>query len=122
MKKTHKKVNLKIVVVRIIKAAFQFLARIFNICNKELGTPFERCVRVFDNAIIDCNAKLGPMFNWLCSITYIIKTVCYVVKPFDLICMIVDFISNSIIGVVIRSKYANYTYILYIHHVINNNF
>ncbi|CAH1109561.1 unnamed protein product [Psylliodes chrysocephalus] len=89
-------------IVRVIKAAFMFLAKIINICNKELGTPFERCGRVFDNAIADCNAKLGAMFSWMCSITYIIKSVCYIVKIFDFVCLIVDFISNSIIGVVMR--------------------
>ncbi|KAJ8955683.1 hypothetical protein NQ318_008554 [Aromia moschata] len=88
--------------VRVIKAAFEFLAKIISICNKELGTPFERCSRVFENAIADCNAKLGPLFNWLCSITYIVKSVCYLVKFLDFICILVDFISNSVIGVVIR--------------------
>lgn len=80
------------------------MAKIINICNKELGTPFERCTRVFENAILDCNAKLGPLFNWMCSIAYIVQAVCYIVKPFDLVCMIVDFISDSIIGVVIKSN------------------
>ncbi|XP_060536244.1 DC-STAMP domain-containing protein 2-like [Cylas formicarius] len=89
-------------ILRVIKAAFEFLGKIINICNKELGTPFERCTRVFESAIADCNAKLGPLFSWLCSITYIVKAVCYVVKIFDYVCMLVDFISDSIIGVVIR--------------------
>lgn len=90
--------------MKVIKAAFEFLAKIINICNKELGTPFERCTRVFENAIADCNAKLGPLFNWLCSLTYIVQSVCYLVKFLDLICIIVDFISDSVVGVVIRSK------------------
>ncbi|XP_044264380.1 DC-STAMP domain-containing protein 2-like [Tribolium madens] len=89
-------------ILNVIKAAFQFLGKILNICNKELGTPFQRCARVFDNAIQDCNAKLGPWFNWLCSIAYLVKSVCYIVKIFDYVCMLVDFISNSVIGVVIR--------------------
>ncbi|KAJ8924160.1 hypothetical protein NQ315_006944 [Exocentrus adspersus] len=89
-------------ILRVIKAAFQFLAKILNICNKELGTPFERCTRVFENAIVDCNAKLGPLFNWLCNLAYIVQSVCYLVKFLDLICMIVDFISDSVVGVVIR--------------------
>lgn len=89
--------------MKVIKAAFQFLGKILNICNKELGTPFQRCTRVFDSAIQDCNAKLGPWFNWLCSIVYLIQSVCYIVKIFDYVCMLVDFISNSIIGVVVRS-------------------
>ncbi|CAG9828968.1 unnamed protein product [Diabrotica balteata] len=89
-------------IVRVIKSAFMFLAKIINICNKELGTPFERCSRVFDNAIADCNATLGSFFSWMCSVTYIVKAVCYVVKIFDYVCIIVDFIKDSIIGVVIR--------------------
>ncbi|CAG9857121.1 unnamed protein product [Phyllotreta striolata] len=89
-------------IIRVIKSAFMFLAKILNVCNKELGTPFERCTRVFESAIDDCNAKLGPMFNWMCSITYIVRSVCYIVKIFDVVCVIVDFISNSIIGVVVR--------------------
>ncbi|KAK5647195.1 hypothetical protein RI129_002087 [Pyrocoelia pectoralis] len=89
-------------IVRVIKAAFQFLGKILSICNKELGTPFQRCMRVFEDAILDCNAKLGPIFSWLCSITYLVQSVCYIVKIFDFICMLVDFISDSIVGIVIK--------------------
>ncbi|KAF5297552.1 hypothetical protein FQR65_LT09983 [Abscondita terminalis] len=89
-------------IVRVIKAAFQFLAKILNVCNKELGTPFQRCMRAFEDAILDCNAKLGPFFNWLCSITYLVQTVCYIVKIFDFICLIIDFISDSIVGVIFK--------------------
>lgn len=91
----------------MIKAALQFLAKIINFCNKELGTPFERCSRVFENAISDCNAKLGPLFNWLCSIVYLVQSVCYIVKIFDFVCIIVDFIKNSVVGVVIRSMFIH---------------
>lgn len=73
-------------------------------CNKELGTPFERCSRAFENAITDCHAKLGPLFSWLCSIVYLVKAVCYIVKVFDIVCFVVDFINDSIIAVVYRSK------------------
>ncbi|XP_066262197.1 uncharacterized protein [Euwallacea similis] len=89
-------------IVRVIKSTFEFLGKIINICNKELGTPFERCTRVFENAIADCNASLGPLFNWLCSLSYIVKAVCYIVKIFDYVCMMVDFLSNSVVGVIIR--------------------
>lgn len=91
-------------IVKVIKSCFEFLGRILNMCNKELGTPFERCSRIFENAIADCHAKLGPLFSWLCSVAYLVKSVCYLVKIFDLVCIVVDFVSNSIIGVVVRSK------------------
>nr|XP_022915645.1 DC-STAMP domain-containing protein 2-like [Onthophagus taurus] len=89
-------------ILKVIKSIFQFLARIINVCNKELGTPFQRCTRVFEDAIIDCHAKLGPKFSWLCSIAYVAQVVCYSVKMFDFICEIVDFIGNSIVGVVVK--------------------
>ncbi|XP_045470431.1 uncharacterized protein LOC123677756 isoform X3 [Harmonia axyridis] len=89
-------------IIGVIKSVFEFLGAILNLCNKELGTPYQRCSRVFESAISDCQAALGSFFSWACSIGYLLNTVCYLVKPFDLICLLVDFISNSIIGVVIR--------------------
>ncbi|XP_044747467.1 DC-STAMP domain-containing protein 2-like [Coccinella septempunctata] len=89
-------------IIGVIKSVFQFLGRILNLCNKELGTPYQRCERVFEGAITDCQASLGPFFSWTCSIGYLLESVCYIVKPFDLICLLVDFLSDSIIGVVMR--------------------
>ncbi|GJQ86838.1 hypothetical protein Trydic_g5621 [Trypoxylus dichotomus] len=91
-----------VAIVKVIKEVFGFLAKVVNVCNKELGTPFQRCTRVFENAIADCRAKLGPTFSWLCSITYVAQAVCYTVKWFDFVCTIVDFISNNIVGVVVK--------------------
>ncbi|XP_068083933.1 DC-STAMP domain-containing protein 2-like [Anabrus simplex] len=88
--------------VKIIKTAASWLASIFLICSKKLGTPFERCSRVFENSVADCRAALGPLFNWLCSIVYVTSFVCYVLKIFDLICMLIDFIKTTIVGVVTR--------------------
>ena len=101
--------NSNYIAVNVIKAVFKFLAKIINICNKEFGTPFQRCTRVFENAITDCYAKLGPIFSWLCSITYLVQSVCYIVKIFDYVCMLIDFINDSVIGVVVKSKYNIFT-------------
>ncbi|GLV39594.1 uncharacterized protein CBL_08340 [Carabus blaptoides fortunei] len=89
-------------IARVIKSAFDFLAKIFNICSKKLGTPFERCIRVFDDSILDCQAKLGPLFSWLCAMAYVIQAVCYIVKPLDFICMLAHFINDSVVGVIMR--------------------
>ncbi|KAF7278584.1 hypothetical protein GWI33_008203 [Rhynchophorus ferrugineus] len=83
-------------IVRIVKSVFEFLGKLLNICNKELGTPFERCSRVFENAVADCNAKLGPLFSWLCSLAYVVKAVCYIVKIFDYVCMLVDYTADTV--------------------------
>lgn len=89
--------------MRVIVAAFKFLGKIFNICSKKVGTPFDRCIRVFDSAVTDCYANLGPMFDWICSIAYVAQYVCYLVKPLDLICVLLDSINNSVIGIIVRS-------------------
>jgi len=84
----------------------QWLGSIVNICNKKVGTPYQRCMRVLDGAVADCQAKLGPLFNWLCSITYVASIVCYIVRVLDLICMLLDVINENIVGVVKRSKWV----------------
>jgi len=63
-------------------------------------------MRVLDGAVADCQAKLGPLFNWLCSITYVASIVCYIVRVLDLICMLLDVINENIVGVVKRSKWV----------------
>ena len=95
------------VTVQVIKSVHQWLGNVINICNKKMGTPYQRCMRVFDSAVADCQAKLGPLFNGLCSITYVVSKVCYVVKIFDYICMFLEFVNDSVVGVVEKSKYID---------------
>lgn len=83
---------------------FQWLGNVVNICNKKLGTPFDRCQSVFDGAVSDCKAKLGPYLGAVCNLTYVVSTLCYVVKPFDLICMLVSYIADTVVGAVKKSK------------------
>lgn len=87
-----------------IRNAFNWLGSIVNMCNKKIGTPYQRCAKVFENAIDDCREKLG-YFEIFCNVTYVVKLICYSLKFLDLICMALDFISDSIIGAVKRSKY-----------------
>lgn len=95
------------VTVRAIKSVHQWLGNVINICNKKMGTPFQRCMRVFDGAVADCQATLGPLFNGLCSVTYLVSKVCYVVKIFDYICLFLEFVNDSVVGVVEKSKYID---------------
>lgn len=67
-------------ILGVIKSAFQWLGSVVNICNKKFGTPFQRCMNVFDDAIVDCKAKLGSVFGWMCSVAYVASALCYTVK------------------------------------------
>ncbi|XP_031776330.1 DC-STAMP domain-containing protein 2-like [Apis florea] len=92
-------------ILRVISSVFQWLGSIINMCNKKLGTPFERCQNVFEGAVADCKAKLGPYLGLVCNITYIVSTLCYIVKPLDFICMLVSYISDAVVGVVRNKEY-----------------
>lgn len=93
-----------LIIVRVITAVFEWLGSIISICNKKLGTPFDRCQSVFEGAVADCKAKLGPIFGLVCNITYVVSSLCYIVKPLDFICMLVSYIADSVVGVVKSSK------------------
>lgn len=89
--------------MRVITSVFQWLGSVVNICNKKLGTPFDRCQRVFDGAVTDCKAKLGPLFGGICNMTYVVDALCYVVKPLDFICMLVSYVADAIVNAVRKS-------------------
>ncbi|XP_076648285.1 uncharacterized protein LOC143356460 [Halictus rubicundus] len=89
-------------ILRVITSVFQWLGSVINMCNKKLGTPFERCQSVFDGAVADCKAKLGPFLGVVCNITYVVSTLCYIVKPLDFICMLVSYVSDAVVGAVKR--------------------
>ncbi|CAL1680219.1 unnamed protein product [Lasius platythorax] len=95
-------------ILRVITSVFQWLGSIVNICNKKLGTPFDRCQRVFDGAVADCKAKLGPLFGGICNLTYIVGALCYIVKPLDFICMLVSYVADTLVDAV-RKKIKRFT-------------
>ncbi|XP_012274020.1 uncharacterized protein LOC105696254 isoform X2 [Orussus abietinus] len=94
--------KLVISILKVIKNVFQWLGSIVNVCNKKLGTPFERCQKVFEGAVADCRASLGPLFGGICNLAYVVGLVCYAVKPFDFICMLVSYVADTIVGSVQR--------------------
>ncbi|XP_015180557.1 PREDICTED: uncharacterized protein LOC107068552 [Polistes dominula] len=95
-------------IIKVITAVFQWLGSVVNICNKKLGTPFERCQRVFEGAVADCRAKLGPFFGGICDLAYIVSVICWIVKPLDFICMLVSYIADTIVGAV-KKKIRKFT-------------
>ncbi|XP_066587675.1 uncharacterized protein [Prorops nasuta] len=95
-------------ILRVIKSVFEWLGSIVNICNKKLGTPFDRCQRVFEGAVADCKAKLGPFFGGICNLTYVVSALCYIVKPLDFICMLVSYVADAIVDTV-RKKIRKFT-------------
>ncbi|KAG5333498.1 DCST2 protein, partial [Acromyrmex charruanus] len=95
-------------ILRVITSVFQWLGNIVNICNKKLGTPFDRCQRVFEGAVDDCKAKLGPLFGGICNLTYVVGALCYTVKPLDFICILVSYVADTIVNAV-QEKIKRFT-------------
>ncbi|XP_033606754.1 DC-STAMP domain-containing protein 2 [Cryptotermes secundus] len=110
----HSFVRIFISLLQVMKSVYQWLTSVLNLCNKKVGTPHQRCMRVIDNSVADCHAKLGPLFNWLCSVTYVGSIVCYAAKIFDLICPFMDYINNSVVGVM---KKKLLTFVTHIHNI-----
>ncbi|XP_050526772.1 DC-STAMP domain-containing protein 2-like [Daktulosphaira vitifoliae] len=94
-------------IVRTIKLAYEWLYSVMNMCNKKIGTPFQRCTKVFDNALEDCKVSVPSAFNWMCSISFVISHVCYSVKFLDSLCEFFEFINESIFGA-IRASLKSY--------------
>lgn len=89
--------------MRVITSVFQWLGSIVSICNKKLGTPYDRCQAVFEGAVADCKAKLGPLFGGICNLAYVVGALCYIVKPLDLICMLVSYVADTVVDAVRKS-------------------
>ncbi|XP_014092757.2 DC-STAMP domain-containing protein 2 [Bactrocera oleae] len=107
VKKVMKKVELLLVrikelvlvVLSSIKLMFEWLNSIVKICNKEFGTPFDRCMKIADDAMADCREKLG-LFQGLCHATHIFTTLCYTVKVVDVICVMVVFFDDTVLATI----------------------
>ncbi|XP_035204929.1 DC-STAMP domain-containing protein 2-like, partial [Stegodyphus dumicola] len=83
-------------IINAIRNMFRWLKSMVSVCNNKYGTPYERCNKAFDDAIEDCNKKLG-VFNFLCYIVNVVQYVCEIAKIVDLLCLIPKAVKSGII-------------------------
>ncbi|KAI5712786.1 hypothetical protein M8J75_011137 [Diaphorina citri] len=97
--------RLVLAIMATIKTAFDWLESSINVCNKKLGTPYERCMRMLGEASDDCKVQVYTPIQWMCDLSYVGAPVCYSVKWIDYLCDFIDWVVNgeSIFGV-IRAK------------------
>ncbi|XP_050094158.1 DC-STAMP domain-containing protein 2-like [Anopheles aquasalis] len=79
-----------------IKAAYDWLRDLVTICNDELGSPSERCVKSLDKTIAGCKEEMGAM-DFLCEVTQVAKSICFGARMVDMFCELIDFVSDSIV-------------------------
>ncbi|KAG5678517.1 hypothetical protein PVAND_008184 [Polypedilum vanderplanki] len=80
-------------VVQNIRKAFAWLASIANMCNME---PYKKCIAGFEQSIGNCRDNLG-IFASFCDAGYLVKNFCYTFKTIEVLCEIIDFISDSVL-------------------------
>ncbi|NXH83732.1 DCST2 protein, partial [Edolisoma coerulescens] len=66
-------------VARVLRNVWRWLAKVGNVCNRELGSPQSSCMRYMDKAKDSCERALPLFFH-----------ICYVVLSFKILCNMVD--------------------------------
>lgn len=64
--------NYIFILVRTIKSAYEWLYNVMSICNKKVGTPYQRCTKNFENVLDECKVS-NCIFCWRFIILFTIK-------------------------------------------------
>ncbi|NXW23851.1 DCST2 protein, partial [Circaetus pectoralis] len=62
-------------VARALRNVWLWLANMGRVCNHELGTPYRRCLRLFDEAKDNCERAI-PFLFFLCYVIIIFRPLC----------------------------------------------
>lgn len=56
-------------------------------------------------AQLNAQVSVSPVFEWMCSISYVVSHVCYAVKFLDNLCDFFEFINESIFEAIHSSEF-----------------
>ncbi|XP_070142057.1 DC-STAMP domain-containing protein 2 isoform X2 [Drosophila kikkawai] len=73
------------VVIDTLKNCGAWLKSVVDLCNTEMGTPWERCKATAHQAMVTCQDKMG-VFKALCHATKLFLALCYPAKLIDVFC------------------------------------
>ncbi|XP_016934405.3 DC-STAMP domain-containing protein 2 isoform X2 [Drosophila suzukii] len=71
--------------VDTLKNCAAWLKSVVDLCNAEMGTPWARCKKTAQHAMVRCQAKMG-VFKALCHATKLFLALCYPAKIIDVFC------------------------------------
>nr|XP_038023648.1 DC-STAMP domain-containing protein 2 [Anas platyrhynchos] len=80
-------------VARALRNVWRWLASVGELCNQELGTPFRRCLRLFEEAKDNCERALSFLF-FLCYIIITFRPLCGLANVGLLFCIIPQYIQS----------------------------
>ncbi|XP_059165100.1 DC-STAMP domain-containing protein 2-like [Physella acuta] len=88
-------------IVAIVGRVFEWLRNMVNVCNDNLGQPYRKCKKAFDDGYRDCCNAMS-IFDFVCGIVTLVSYVCYIAKITELLCLIVGIIKDFIVSKVAR--------------------
>ncbi|NWX21986.1 DCST2 protein, partial [Aegotheles bennettii] len=80
-------------VARALHSIWRWLANVGVECNKEMGTPYQRCLRLFDQAKDNCMRAI-PLLFFLCYIVPAFRFLCGLANYAFLFCIIPLYIQS----------------------------
>ncbi|XP_005236880.2 DC-STAMP domain-containing protein 2 [Falco peregrinus] len=80
-------------IARALRNVWLWLANMSRVCNRELGTPYNRCLRLFDNAKDNCERTI-PLLFFLCYIIVTFRTLCGLATFALIFCVIPEYIQT----------------------------
>ncbi|XP_009462970.1 PREDICTED: DC-STAMP domain-containing protein 2 [Nipponia nippon] len=80
-------------VARALRNVWLWLANVSRVCNREMGTPYHRCIRLFDEAKDNCE-RVIPFLFFLCYIITLFKPLCGLANFAFLFCIVPEYIQS----------------------------
>ncbi|NWW87075.1 DCST2 protein, partial [Rhynochetos jubatus] len=80
-------------VARALRNVWLWLANMGKVCNQELGTPYRRCLRLFDEAKDNCERTI-PLLFFFCYVIVAFRPLCGVANVGLLFCVIPQYIQS----------------------------
>ncbi|ALC44070.1 CG6845, partial [Drosophila busckii] len=74
-----------LIIINTLKSCAAWLKSVVELCNSQLGTPWMRCQRAAETAMLRCRSELG-MLKSLCYATKLFLALCYPTKLVDIFC------------------------------------
>ncbi|XP_063173268.1 DC-STAMP domain-containing protein 2 [Candoia aspera] len=78
-------------VAHCLRNVWYFLLHLGDICNEEMGSPYRKCARLFDNARDECERAI-PLLSFLCHIVLLFKHLCGLANVLLVFCIIPQYI------------------------------
>nr|XP_056709480.1 DC-STAMP domain-containing protein 2 [Euleptes europaea] len=78
-------------VAHCLRNVWYWLVNLGEVCNQELGSPYRKCTRIFDNAKDECERAI-PLLYLLCYIVLLFKPLCGLANVLLVFCIIPQYI------------------------------